>query len=974
MVHTPHADNEMGEFYAPIRITSNTSSPTSSMETINNEYSFASYVPDNYTRHDDSESDASDLNNIHTINELLNVVAHISNETEANIVHMSNYNKYWTIKHSEYSTFWNNYCQQLLHSSQPLPLAELPGRTLPVIGRLKFRFSPRVIGQSPMQLFDDKMIPSLVQLYQSALDSCLNYTDDDAILFIAATTISPSVYAIEEDGQPKGEIELRLHFPYCTVGHNANKLIRLQVIEYLQEENIFSHFHQIQPTNGWSDIILPVGPKISFPLYGSSEIENIPAPVLYQIYQIIEEDNLENAEIEVMNLDEAFFPSNHGHIRDGLLTIPESSDKRIWIPVFLSLHYRHKVFAPKNAGVDASDDSNVVGSEYGEYDEKRLKETQDHARQFLDMIKAGRYGNAFSLADILKSTYNVFYGSEEGLQLVLKHVIRVGKIDAEQCRIDYKKMDIDNYLDLKTLAYYARKDNPMKYRNWHIKWYTPAFEQALCTSHQSVAEAFYRLYWMKFLFDGKHWYVFEQHHWMQAENGIDVNDCVTGEFTACFKQLRTKQSAQINNCNDPQQEAIGEIILSKIEKLIEKLGNGDFIVKVVKRLSSSKKFFYERDMKKKFHHNDWVLGIKNGIIELSQTGCIFRPGKPQDYIKIQLPTPYIKDYSWNHPDVKAVTTWFSQMFPNVELYHYVFKLFSSVMVARNRDKIFPILTGKGNNSKSMLKKLIEHTFGDRAADAPVTMVTRKRGNSSGPSPELAALEYALVALMDEPDSDDRIPDGGLKKLISTDSYHARTLNEAGGKCQARFILFMITNEIPEMDKTEAVMSRVLIIPFLSKWVWPTDVPTDPTHPSYGRTFAMDINFEDKIPYMAKAFLWILRQYYEQYCREGLKKRPKIVEQELEKFWRKRDTYLKFIDESIEKVYFDIERTQRDTSIVLTIDQAYSQYKSWMDNYHGNNVNKPNRDEFVNQFSQRLEIQADNGGWAGVRVLMSVSTL
>ena len=939
----------------------------------NNEFAFPGNYRASRSHPDDTGSENSDLGFINTISELLNIVAVPSNDTDGSIKELNNFNKYWAIKHSEVSTFWNNYCNLLHQRHNPLYLAEVAGKTIPVIGRLKFRFSPRAVGQMPSQICDEILIPSLVQIYQSALDSCLHYTEDDGILFIAVTTISPAVYQIEEDNQIKGELELRIHFPYCTVSHNTAKLIRLQVLEYLQEENVFSHFLQFQPINTWTDIISQVGPKEVMPFYGSTEKESIPPPTLNQIYQIIEEDHLNSHEFEIMNLEDAFFPGNHGHVRDGLIVIPDTADKFIWLPMFLSLHHRNKVFSPKNSGRDSENESrNSNEPSLGEYDEQKLHERQEFARQFLDMIKTSRYGNPYSLSDILKATYNSFDGSDEGLQLVCQHVTRAGKMDINQCREDYYKMDINNYLDIKTLAYYAKLDNPMKYNTWHQKWYSAAFDQALAINHQLVAEAFYRLYWLKFLYDGKVWYIFDHHHWMRAEHGIAIKDYITGEFTACFKQLRTKYSAQINNCNDPKEEAVGEIILAKIEKLIDRLGNGEFINQVTTRLAQG--FYYERDMKLKFHHNDWVLGVKNGVLEFSKTGKIFRDGKPQDYIKVQVPTPFMKDYHWKHPSVVEVKTWFSQMFTDPELFHYFFKLTASMMVARNRDKIFVILEGKGNNSKSMLKKLLEYTFGERAPDVSVTLITRKRGSSSGPQPELADMEYALIVLMDEPDSDDRIPDGQLKKLASTDSFRARTLNEHGGKCQARFVMWMITNEIPEMDNTQAMASRVLIVPFMSRWVWSEDAPEDPKVQSKLGIFPMDINFEDKIPHMTKAFLWIIGQYYDNYCTEGLSKRPAVVQNRIDNFWRKRDTYLKFIDESIEKVYANEDRTELTDQVTLPIDQAYAQYKTWMDNYHGNNVNKPNRDEFVEKFSSKIKIYPTNGGWLGLRILTTISAI
>ena len=200
-----------------------------------------------------------------------------------------------------------------------------------------------------------------------------------------------------------------------------------------------------------------------------------------------------------------------------------------------------------------------------------------------------------------------------------------------------------------------------------------------------------------------------------------------------------------------------------------------------------------------------------------------------------------------------------QVFTDDGLRDYFLKMSASCLKGRNSDKVFPIWTGEGNNSKSMIVKLFEACFGTYCIKFPTSVITGKRTQSSAPMPEMARAKSTRAAIIQEPDDDEVIRGGMLKELTGGDSFFARALHENGGDVQAMFKLILMCNKIPPIPTGgKAVKNRTRILPFMSTWV--TNAPESEEEQFQRRLFKMDPFFEKQIPNLAKAFMWVLVRY------------------------------------------------------------------------------------------------------------------
>lgn len=385
-------------------------------------------------------------------------------------------------------------------------------------------------------------------------------------------------------------------------------------------------------------------------------------------------------------------------------------------------------------------------------------------------------------------------------------------------------------------------------------------------------------------------------------------------------------------------------------------------------MEQSCQLFYCEDFVKYLDTNPNTIGLINKIIEVCDGKACARPGKPEDYIMMTtfLRYPDAKEnMSHNHPTVLKLKQWIGQVFVDDHLYHHFLKICASFLKGRNAEKKFHVWTGSGNNSKSMIIKLLQTTFGSYCIDFPMALLTGKAQSSSGPNPELAQSKGAHIAVLAEPDEEEKMKGGTIKRYTGGDRFFARMCNQNGGSIEAMFKTILMCNDIPAIPSGgQAVRNRLSALPFLSKWV--DNPPETEEEQRRQRRFRLDPFFEEQIPSLAPAFMWLLVEYFPIYIQEGIID-PPIVRETTEQYWRDNDPYQNYIEEVV------VQATIRDTTgkesidmgTSLTFTDLFADFKRWFrENFPGSAI--PNTTQAKPQFLRRLGEQRQKR-WYGYRL-------
>ena len=859
----------------------------------------------------------------------------------------------WSISDNCYENFWKKYCE-LADSpetnNKKLCLAELPRKHMPIIVDLTLKFS--ALKDSSEEMYDQDFILSIVYCYQQVIKETMKISESQIELICCVLKAD----AIMEDNVKVYRI--RLQFPYCkTLGQVQNRVIRPIVIKMVRNINVFARLES-QPLNDWEDIIDPLSVEKPILMYGSSQTPTTPKLVLEHIFHHLKKEDIDEMKVPVMETNDTFFFQNHEHMSKGIINCKMFEDEDVddfWFPYFLSIYYVKEITLTKNVApttLPAAKKMTKNNSSMN-FEEEDQDSPEYMCSLFLTMLDKKRITEEHFWIEIGKALHNAYKGSETGLDKWMNLTESVDDERVDDCKAAYYNFP-DTKITIKTLAFYAREDSPIEYKKWHENWCLSALEKASSCTHSAVAEAIYRVYWLDYACSNlskNTLYYFKNHVWKRLDSGHTLRTAISGDFLEVIERFRTNVAMQIQESGDKNFKDSAEIMIQKICKLIVKLQNRTF--KNMIYAESAEKFYVE-DFENTLDSNPNTMGCLNGLIETLDTKAVFRDGKPEDYVSKTTGIFYRHDMNEKHPLYLKLMNWFMKVFPDKDLLNHFGKLMGAALKGRNSEKIFPIHTGNGNNSKSMVKKMIEAAFGSYVITIPTGAFTTHR-SSGGPDPAIARSKFAHMAFIQEPDAETPIKSGTIKEMTGGDKFYARFLNENGGEIEPMFILNLCCNSVPMFTSAEkAIKARTKIISYLS--TFSHDAPKSIDEQFRLRVFPIDPFFERHIPEMSPAFLFYCVKMYGVYRKEGLKD-PDIVVKHTAAYWEDNDVFAQFIKENIEKAFKHMPldykgEKQLDDRSFLTLAEVYSRFKEWHKEGFGN-MKCPDRQILKAEFETRV---------------------
>jgi phage/plasmid-associated DNA primase len=212
--------------------------------------------------------------------------------------------------------------------------------------------------------------------------------------------------------------------------------------------------------------------------------------------------------------------------------------------------------------------------------------------------------------------------------------------------------------------------------------------------------------------------------------------------------------------------------------------------------------------------------------------------------------------------------------------------------------------------------------------------------------------------MEEPDADETLNIGELKKLSGGDTYWARDLFEKGKSAREvkpMFTLTFICNKLPKLKYSDkATWNRLRVIPFESTFVEPGQpCPKTFEEQLLEKKFPMDKQFDSKIQGMVGAFAWYLLEWRKKVT---IRVEPEKVKEATAVYRRQNDIYRQFIEENITE----------DKNSYISLAEIYAHFKEWYKE-GWSNMTVPIKNE-VKEYFERLWGDTEKGyRWHGYRI-------
>lgn len=312
-------------------------------------------------------------------------------------------------------------------------------------------------------------------------------------------------------------------------------------------------------------------------------------------------------------------------------------------------------------------------------------------------------------------------------------------------------------------------------------------------------------------------------------------------------------------------------------------------LKSMQPLISSK--FFNENILNLINNKSNLLPVKSGIVNL-QNGE-FRERVIDDYFTFELNVEW-KGLNFLTPDIDIFFK--NIMLNDTDMIEYLQKLLGYSITGYVNEQIFIILNGNGGNGKSVLQNLLKSLMGKyyRQLSSDVIMETNKPTGGSA-SPHIMHLFNARLAFTDESDMGCKLNDGIVKSLTGGSAITARQLYGDPITFEPTFQLFLLTNHKPEIVVSQAITRRIILIPFLAEFK-----SDDKYDKNNKRHIKGNINIESELKEKMDQFLVWLINGSVKYFTNGLGKKPETITTAINEYLDENNDIMNFLNDHCKK--------------------------------------------------------------------------
>jgi len=839
-------------------------------------------------------------------------------------------------------SFWEVYCAKILEDENAIVgVAEKPQHYMPVLADVDLKVKETDDIEFAEHLYTELHVKQLIDVYQSVLRNIVEGCTDAHLLCVL---LEKPMYYISAGTSSYAKNGFHLHFPNLFLSKVDQEVHLIpRVKDATQELRIFGEL-------GYEDSSVVIDKAcctVPWLIYGSRKSEDMDP---YKVTKVFTSDGVE------ITLDEAFNNYRIYDMREKVIDIKGKVE--LFLPRILSIIPYGRPTQEVVQGLVSPLKEKIQDQKVK--NKKPLKVSVEEAlkisEKLLPMLADFRAEERNEWITIGWILYNIGDASAQALEQWMDFSARCEeKYDEANCIYEWERMSKKD-LTLGTLRYFASIDSPHLYKEFKKEQAEHYVKESLNGSHNDVAKVLFSEYGTEFVcasIAGKTWFQFRDHRWEEIEEGVFLREKISEDVVLKYSEMGSDLFAKLAGNHDKGEEAMFNARLKQVQKIINNLKASPYKSNIMKE---AMEVFYDRRFKQKLDQNPYIIGFKNGVYDLKLNE--FRAGRPEDFVNKNMPIDY-KDYNETDEVVQDVIEFLLKVFPDESIRTYFLDTYSDIFVGGNKQKKVYMWTGEGDNAKSITQKFFELMLGELAIKFNTQYFTGKKVASGSANPELSrAAPPVRHATMEEPDADEQLNIGELKKLSGGDSYWARDLFERGKSTREVFPMFTLTficNKLPKLKYSDkATWNRIRVIPFESTFVDPSEpCPATLDEQLRQKRFPMDKEFGKKIPDMVSAFAWYLLQWRQ---KVSVRVEPAKVREATAIYRRQNDIYRQFIEESITE----------DKNSSINITEMYAQFKEWFKEGWPN-MSLPIKNE-VKEYFDRLWGDAERGvKWIGYRI-------
>ena len=356
------------------------------------------------------------------------------------------------------------------------------------------------------------------------------------------------------------------------------------------------------------------------------------------------------------------------------------------------------------------------------------------------------------------------------------------------------------------------------------------------------------------------------------------------------------------------------------------------------------------EFERSLDENPLLLGFENGVYDLS--AAEFRAGKPEDMLTLSVGYNFVDlrpDELEDCPEFLAVRGLVANAQPVPEVCAYLWLTCASLLEGGNAEGLFHVWTGSGGNCKSVMLRLLHDMLGNYAENMNVEFLTQKRPPSSAAQADLLLLRCKRLVEFTEPEEEDEIRVGHMKRITGGDTLTGRPLfSNDFQRFPATFVPILAVNKLPalppESPKGRALRRRIRLLHWNVEFHDDASTTYDENNPNHKKAMGGGRPAIEAVCRAGAPFLttWLLRVWYPRYKAEGLCP-PDSVALDSDRYIQAQDPVVKWKEEE----FPDMLENTGDSKDYVQPKAVWECFGYWYDtNYRQQKKRKPKRASFL----------------------------
>jgi len=383
------------------------------------------------------------------------------------------------------------------------------------------------------------------------------------------------------------------------------------------------------------------------------------------------------------------------------------------------------------------------------------------------------------------------------------------------CQSKWKTFSTDGGLTQATVWKWLKEDDPKTFERMS-SLRTDLMDLFRNANHYGCAKLFYNLVPFGYSHSPRTgWYeLTSSNRWNHSKKCPTIlknhlsrtfQELVLSQKEATLEYYRNRKS-QITDSTLLTAEGKKEMLDLKAILVANKLfGSADFVNGMIQFLEN---FYLKEDLISVMDMNRYLFAFSDKVVEL-KTGAV-RDLQPLDWISTT--TGYAYPTTRDKSTENAIRDFIYGIWEDEAMATYMIEILAMSLIGYNRAEEYYTLSGKGGNGKGVLNTLVQRSYGDYYMSIDSSLLTKPSERKDAPCPALYNAKTKRILVSTEPEANDTLQTGFIKKITGNDDIEVRTLYDGNILIyKPQFTLFLQCNTIPKLSKVDGGITRRLRI-------------------------------------------------------------------------------------------------------------------------------------------------------------------